>query len=498
MLPVRIACGLAAVACAAAAWEILRQGLAARPLGLAAFIGTALPACVLAAVVFVPGRLLTSAGGRLAELRPRLNAQDAAISRTASVLLCGCALAAFGLLIARFLLLENNPDDDDQAAFLETAQAVAEDGGPARLLADLYAGRFAEANRHPLYIALLSMSPSFAAGQILSAALAGITLLLTSALCLWRFGPATAGCYAVLLATNAAFYRFGTSVVCEILVILLSGMIWLVWSRPAEVETSKHDPARLDVRVPARGAALGALLALLWLTKATGLLLTAIAAAWLVWRMVRERFSRQWLLAAVCFGLVWCVVASPLLVRNVRRFGSPFYNVNSKLLFADEYSDAVLESPLPTHVLAAEYWRTHSIAEIVLREVRGLVWESYILLRSLGPPPLDDGRVLIGLGLGLMIIAGLASGRLAFRAGRVALAWTAVFVPVFAWYVPVAAGERFLMPLLVPLLVLAARGIVAATAMAAGRSRIGYWLVGGAITWCAVWTAATWLWAEPV
>jgi hypothetical protein len=185
-------------------------------------------------------------------------------------------------------------------------------------------------------------------------------------------------------------------------------------------------------------------------------------------------------------------------VRNVRRYGSPFYNVNSKLLFADEYSDAVLESPLPTSVLAAEYWRTHSVTEMILREVRGLVWESYILLRSLGPPPLDDGRVLIGIGLGLMVVAGVASGRTASQGGRVALAWTAVFVPVFAWYVPVAAGERFLMPLLVPLLVLAARGIVAVAGMAAGRSPSGFWLVGGAVAWCAVWTAASWLWAEAV
>ena len=497
MLRVRIACGLAAAACAAVSWEILRQGLTARPLGLVAFLGAALLGCLLAMAVCVPVRRLTSAGERCAALRSRLNTQETSIRPAAALVLSGCALVAFGLLIARFLLLENNPFDDDQAAFLETAFAVAEDGGPGRLMTDLYAGRFEEANRHPLYIALLSMSPNFAAGQILSAALAAITLLVTSVLCLKRFGPATAGCYAVLLSTNAAFYRFGTSVVCEILVILLSGVVWFVWSRPAEVETSKQDRTSFAAHAPARGAVLGALLAVLWLTKATGLLLTAIAIAWLAWRIVRERFSRRWLLAGACFGLAWCVVASPLLVRNVRRFGSPFYNVNSKLLFADEYSDAVLESPLPTSVLAAEYWRTHSIADMILREVRGLVWESYILLRSLGPPPLDDGRVLIGLGLGLMIVVGVASGWTASRGGRLALAWTAVFVPVFAWYVPVAAGERFLMPLLVPLLVLAARGIVVAITTL-GRDRAGFWLASAAIAWCTVWTAATWFWAEPV
>lgn len=42
---------------------------------------------------------------------------------------------------------------------------------------------------------------------------------------------------------------------------------------------------------------------------------------------------------------------------------------------------------------------------------------------------------------------------------RLLMIWCVVSVLMFAWYVPVAAGERFPFPLLVPLLMYAAIGI---------------------------------------
>ncbi|HUG89752.1 MAG TPA: hypothetical protein VML55_02900, partial [Planctomycetaceae bacterium] len=351
-------------------------------------------------------------------------------------------------------------------------------------------GRFAEANRHPRYIALLSLSPRFESGQVLSVVLAGSALIATSLLCARRFGLATAGCFAVLLATNAAFCRFATSVVCEVLVVLLTGLAWFAWTAP-ERPAASPPPEPLERATCGRWAFVGTLLALVWLTKATGLLLTVAAAAWLGWNVWHGRFNRRWLLATAAFGVAWCVVASPLLVRNFRLFGNPVYNVNSKLLFADAYSSAVLNSPESTRELARRYWRTHGVADIVEREVRGLVWETFILLRSLGPPPLDDSRVLVG---GILALLACVGGTACPAAGRVTLLWTAVLVPVFAWYVPVAAGERFVMPLLVPLLALAAHGaVVVLGATADDRGRTGGWLVAGALAWCGVWTAATWL-----
>ena len=134
----------------------------------------------------------------------------------------------------------------------------------------------------------------------------------------------------------------------------------------------------------------GITLAILWLTKGTGLLLTAGCGVWLVgreWLAMRKlqrhpdvkvgnaeeppssqrwlSFHRGWI-AAVVFTSTWLIVASPLISRNMIRYGQPFYNVNSWLLFVDEFEDPVaLAESQTTGEAAAAYLETHPWTSIV-------------------------------------------------------------------------------------------------------------------------------------
>jgi len=156
-------------------------------------------------------------------------------------------------------------------------------------------------------------------------------------------------------------------------------------------------------------------------------------------------------------------------MRNVVRYGSPFYNVNSWLLFVDEYSDPVAFTESSTIGEAAtEYLASHSIGDILKREATGLFWDTYILVRSLGPPhPDDDRRVVPGAMIALLAILGWLVSR--GEEKWLLLIWLAICLPLFAWYVPVAAGERFVLPLLVPILCYAAEGPVHLAGKIAGQ-----------------------------
>ncbi len=381
---------------------------------------------------------------------------------------------------------------DDEAAYLQVAGEIADSGGTGALIGDLYGGEFSEANRNPLYLWLLSWRPEFTAGKRLSFAIAFVAFLVIVGQTLQTDGVLSAGCVAVLLATNGAFCRLAATVGCEPVLVLLLGLLW--WQATWIKNCTSADATPMKPFLLAGHAAVtGLLLALLWLSKGTGLVVTAAFGAWIVLLLPysvgstsstapaapdsitaawanRARVARN--LKLVCLlTLVWIAVASPLIVRNIRMYGEPFYNVNSWLMFVDTYSDPVALSQQQTvGETASEYLASHSVSDLVRREAMGLVWESFITIRMLGPAHLEEGRVLPGVLLSILIGIGfLLSGR--NERWLIALLLL-LSLPLFAWYVPVAAGERFPVPLLAPLLIMGTRGLVHVSSVVGRRLSI--------------------------
>jgi hypothetical protein len=421
------------------------------------------------------------------------------------------------LMLARYLSLPQNPWDDDQGAFLVTARQIHEAGGLAWLCDALLSGEFPEANRHPLYLALLSLQPTLRGGQVLSASIGVLGLIVLTVGLGRRRGWDVAGLFAVLLATNGAFCQFSSTVVCDILMLVLGGAIWLLhvpgYSTTAESERAGDVRSHGGMPSVPLSLAVGALLGFSWLTKGTGLILLAGYLLWIAAtalfraKAVRRKQRRLdgapsdqqharpllqaclWTLGViVAFG----VIGSPLLIRNVKRFANPFYNINSLLLFTDHYEELepLLQQGTTTGEAARDWLATHTVLDILRREASGLVWELYIILRSLGPAPLDDARVVFGLPLA--VLAAMWMGTRRSAADGLLLVWGIVCWVVFAWYVPIAAGERFILLLLAPVLGTAAEAIVRLVRSSSTLNRI---FVISIASWSVVWTGATWLWA---
>lgn len=430
--------------------------------GAAALAGTVLVAGIWGTVAPAAwwDRRLEQCSGWLALWRQGVPCEH----RGTGVVLSLAGLAGYLLLSGALLGRPDDPWDDDQGAFLHAAAQVHRDGGPWRLVADLYAGRFAEANRHPLYIGLLSVRPDADFGRRLSWGGGVLTLLVLTTVAWHRSGPLTAGLFALLLGTNMAFLTFSSRVVCDGLMVLWGGLVYGL--------TPVAPGQNMRQRV-LRSALVGGVLGLAYLTKGTGLLLVVGWAAFSLCAGGGSQRARPWRarLAELCVMLLaWGVVASPLLVRNIVRYGSPAHNVNAYLLFADTYDESLLLAERQSVGEAARtYLRTHTGPQMIARGASGLVWESFILTRLLGPFPLDDARVLPGLVLGLLSVLSIVGSP---RPEHVLLgAWLLVCVPLFGWYVPIAAGDRFPLPLLAPLLFEASRGLTRWLGLLAGRRR---------------------------
>ncbi len=470
--------------CGTALVEVCRllQSAPTSPLIWLGAVGSAVAGVACAALALGPSVWWQTVCHRLSVSIAELRSEPSVdVEGTGRCLMLAGALT-FVLLAIHILSLPIDPADDDQGAYLETARQVQQAGGISGLVRNLYAGDFAEANRHPLYIGLLSLQPTVPFGRTLSAAGGLATLLLLTWLAARRWGTLTGGLLCVLLASNLAFLLFSTRVVCDVLMVLWGGLIWLLYLRRRSS--------------PAGDLGLGVLTGLAWLTKGTGLLLLAGVIAVSVWEILGARPERRHRVRGLALMLAaWLATCSPLLVRNITRFGTPFYNVNTWLLFTDQYEDPLrLAAQHSVADAAKNYLGSHSLGEIATRELSGLAWEAFILLRSLGPSPMDDSRVLPGAFLGFLCVMGLA---LIDPPGRRLLGiWGVLFLGFFAWYVPVAAGERFLLPLLAPLLMCASVALsrLATVAAAKGWARnIRPGLVMAALAWCLAWGLATWL-----
>jgi 4-amino-4-deoxy-L-arabinose transferase-like glycosyltransferase len=369
-----------------------------------------------------------------------------------------------------------HPDDpwdgDDQGTFLSTASEIANSGGPVQLIARLWSGEYAEANRHPLYTGLLSLRPTEEFGRILSALFAMLAWVAVVALTWQRFGPVQSGVAGMLTAVNSTWGYFGGMVVCESLLLLLSVVIWWQCLRLGDDRfgaEKKRTSRWVDPLM------LGLLLGLNYLTKGTGVVLLGCVLIWFCWEGLiawispdKRSYLPAILRAAALTLLAFLLTASPLVARNMKRYGQPFYNDNTYLLFADQYEgfQELLARGEPVGQVARQYLATHSLADLARREASGLMWETFIIIRMLGPVPFDDARILCGVPLFALAVIGLLRAPPAHR--RWLAVWFVIQWMVFAWYIAIAAGDRFVLALLPPLLVHAADGIVAA-----GNSRRG-------------------------
>lgn len=516
----RIAAVLFAIGASFASLEIYRKVVAGREspsLPAVCALSTAVVVAVVALIAAVaPHAWWRRSASRLEAIVVRLRSTDLPTGRRYAIIAAFIGATVYFTVAVWLLEFQSMESASDQRAFLKTASEIRASGGVPELVMDLYRGEFSEANRHPLYLAMLSMWPTFEFGRRLSIAIGFFTVVLTTALIGFRYGWATAAVFAALLGVNAAFCSVSTLVVCDGLMVLFGGLVWIsvVGSRSASIacavgqDCSRGGPSPVgdDVEAgslphvgaaasvgsarptpweetPGRPLLTGTLLGLAWLTKGTGLILAIGLAVWIVLRALRRRRRKPSLGAdqesaspdiaidrrrtiqscaksALFVAAVWFVVASPLWVRNVRKYGSPTYNVNTFLMFVDEYEDPVELARRKSAVFAAarDYLGLHTPSEIAGRFTRGVVWESFILLRSLGPAPFEDGRLPFGLVIAAFAVVGAASesggGRLLL------LVWIALFLPLFGWYAPIAAGDRFVLPLLVPILAYAAVGIV--------------------------------------
>ncbi len=412
----------------------------------------------------------------LAALRARLGPLDARL--TAGREAAGLALACGTLVLLATLeaARQTYPFFDD-VAYLVLGHEVHALGGPLGLLRALLAGTFSEANRHPLYLALLGLvarpGPGYhRAAQALNLGLGVLAMLA----CWWtarrHLGRSAALALAFLLAASRTFVSCAAHEGCEPLLVA-------VWALAIGAVLDGLDESRSSRLWPWIRAGLWSGLA--YLTKGTGMFLpVSLALAFVLQERLRALLDRR----AWVYGAAFLAAASPLLIRNLRLFGTPFYNFNLHTLWQDRLPDfAEIYAPqapaeLPHGFL--DYLHHLTPGALAWRIAVGIGETTFLFAESMAPVggaparPLHIAAVIAGAvaaAVALRLIwrnaGGFVRTFLVIHAG-----WTWFFIFIFS----VNGGNtRYFLPLAATVLLPALSARVCTDIAQAGSVRLSRW-----------------------
>ena len=355
------------------------------------------------------------------------------------------ACVALFLLLAGVRAWDHTHPYYDDVGFLDLANQVHDHGGPLALVKGLFAGTWTEDNRNPLYVGLLSLLAGRDHGFHTRARILTVVLGALALLAWWRTvrkhaGPAPALILAGFLAVSECFIEYAGRESAEPLLLLL-------WALTIDaILDGEKDPRRWILA--------GLYAGLAQLDKGSGIFLVfCFGMALLLWRGTRAlRDPYAW-----GMGGAFLAAASPLLVRNLRVYGSPLHHWNNRLVWIDRLPDyAEIYAPRALDRLphgfrdwAAqtswhEIWFGRGVMGVAETAVHLGDSMSFVAPSPLGPVHIPG--VILGFVLMLVALRILYQSPKAFA--RTFLLFQAAFFIAFFCFFSVAGGSsRYVFPM---------------------------------------------------
>jgi 4-amino-4-deoxy-L-arabinose transferase-like glycosyltransferase len=327
-------------------------------------------------------------------------------TRRASTLLVALAVAALGAQVLQQSAERLSPRYDE-VRYLAISRDFAHEGGVARVIHCYWEGRCKEGNRPPLYqffiAPVITDQPhAFADAKLVEQAMALLLIAVVGLIAARVFSPPVGVGSAIAVTLMSVMPEYGARLMHD---LLYSALTFAAIYAFACWQERGFGP----------WLAAGALIGLAFITKGSGHLLWVglLAVSFYQHRLTLVR--RPIIYAAACGFLLasWF-----LLWRNVKVYGSPFYNFNAPQIWLDKWQDVWAMELTPEYSKAGFVWylHKHSLWQFVVKMARGLGLFIGLLCYTSGL--LFQNQIArVFPGIGLLVLAGLGLRR-RWRAGR--------------------------------------------------------------------------------
>ncbi len=243
----------------------------------------------------------------------------------------------------------------DTPAYLSAAWQIHQTGGISNHIQNCWSGVYREATQHPAYLLLLSPFASHDVHFFVRAKIVSFVIgFLFLGFLFWGvrslFGSACALVAVCFLLANATFINLSTLVACEGLLVLFFILFWFFSALGFEKGKYWLWAGFFS------GAA--------FLTKSLAILILPIFffSALFLSRPKRSLFSNKYFWG---FFAIFFLVSSPLLIRNAKVFGTPFYSDSSAVLWLDRWHDQYHVDFKQNPPTLFSYLETHSPEKIL-------------------------------------------------------------------------------------------------------------------------------------
>jgi hypothetical protein len=327
-------------------------------------------------------------------------------ARRASVLLVALAVTALGAQVLEQSAQRLYPRYDE-VRYVAISRDFAHEGGLLPVIRCYLQLRCLEENRPPLYQFFLAPvvdddPRAFANAKIVEHGMALLLIAVVGIGAARVFSPRVGVGSAIAVSLLSVMPEYGGRLMHD---LLFSALTF----------AAIYALASWQDRGFRHWLVVGALIGLAFITKGSGHLLWAGLVAVSFYKHRWTLLRRPVLYAAGCGFLL---TGFFLLWRNLRVFGSPFYNYNAPQIWLDKWQDVWALQLTPDYHKASFFWylRTHSLGQFVVKMARGLGNYVGLLVYTSGIG-FASQVVRVIPGIGLLVLAGFGLRR-RWRSGR--------------------------------------------------------------------------------